>query len=305
MSVAPSLKVDFSKEKEAGYQRVYSRSPLLTSLATEWKGVYFAYDYLPPGEMPEVVSKQHAIGIFSEMPTSAQVERTIDGYFRQEWVRQGDLVITPAGAGHRAIWDVAGGAMMLGFEPFIFARAVYEVVDGDRLELVPHFATPDPLVYQIGLALKATLENYGTSSRLYAETMINALVVHLLQHYSTRKPILPEYSGGLTQERLQQVIEYIQTNLDRNISLEELANIAQMSSHYFCQLFKQSTGITPHQYALRCRVTKAKELLQQGNLAIAEVAQRVGFVDQSHLNRHCKRLLGVTPKTLLGRGTTS
>jgi AraC family transcriptional regulator len=298
MLKAKAITVDFSKEKEAGYRRIYSRSPLLTSLAAGWEGVYFAYDYLPPGETPEVFAKQHGIGIFIEMPTPAQAERILDGRFRREKVVQGDIVVNPTGVGHRASWDVGGGVIMLGFEQFLLARAVYERVDSDRVELVPHFATPDPLVYQIGLALKATLENYGTGSRLYAQTMINALIVHLLQHYSSQKFIFPEHSGGLSQYKLQQIIDYIQTNLARNLSLEELANIAQMSSHYFCQLFKQSTGITPHQYVICCRVERAKKLLQQG-IAIAQVAQQVGFVDQSHLHRHFKKLVGVTPKTLL------
>ena len=69
-----------------------------------------------------------------------------------------------------------------------------------------------------------------------------------------------------------------------------------MSPHYFSQLFKESTGITPHQYVIRCRIDRAKDLLKQGKLSIAEIAKEVGFVDQSHLHRHFKRLVGVTPK---------
>jgi AraC family transcriptional regulator len=94
------------------------------------------------------------------------------------------------------------------------------------------------------------------------------------------------------------VTDYIYAHLDQDLSLSELAAIAQMSPHYFSQLFKRSIGITPHQYVIRVRVERAKELLTQGNLSIAEVAKTVGFVDQSHLHRHCKRLLGVTPKML-------
>lgn len=52
-----------------------------------------------------------------------------------------------------------------------------------------------------------------------------------------------------------------------------------------------------HQYVIRCLVERSKELLMQGEMAIAEVAREVGFVDQSHLTRHFKRLVGITPKT--------
>lgn len=297
MATARPLKINFLQEKEAGYRRVFSRSPLLTNLAAGWNGVYLVYDYQPPGEIAEVVAKQHGVAIFTDVPTPIQAERTLDSRFRLEQVVQGDIVINPANIGTRAKWDAAAAVIYLGFEPSSFAHAIYEMLDPERVELLPHFATPDPLVYQIGLTLKAVLETSAAGNRLYAETMANALIVHLLQHYSARLPRLREYTDGLPRYKLRRVIDYIQAHLDRDLSLEELATVGQMSSHYFCQQFKQSTGITPHQYVIRCRVERAKDLLLQG-LAIADIARSVGFVDQSHLTRHFKRLTGVTPKTL-------
>lgn len=291
-----SLTVDFAKEKEDGYRRIYSRSPLLNNLKAGWKGVYFAYDYLPPGESPEIIAKQHGIGIFVDMPTPAQAERTIDGQFRREQVSRGDIVICPANVSNRTRWNAAGGVVLLGLEPTIFTRVAYEVGASDSIELVPHFATSDPLVYRIGLALKTILESHGPASRLYAETMTNALMVHLLQYYSAQRPTLRDYSGGLPKHKLRQVIDYIHAHLSQDLSLEELAAITQITSHYFCELFKQSMNITPHQYVIQCRTERAKELLHQG-VSIAEVAKHVGFVDQSHFHRHFKRLVGMTPKT--------
>ena len=68
-----------------------------------------------------------------------------------------------------------------------------------------------------------------------------------------------------------------------------------MSPHYFCSLFKQSMRMTPHQYVIQTRVNRAKELLLKGKYTIAQVALMVGFANQSHLNRHFKKLIGVTP----------
>lgn len=299
LSAMSSLTVDFVKEKEEGYKRIFSRSPLLSSAAAQWDGILVAYDYLSPGQTPEISIKQHGIGIFIDMPEPVQAERSIDGRFCCEQVVQGDIVIVPANTWHRTRWNKAGGVIALGLEPQKFARAIDETLERDNLELIPHFATSDPLVHQLGLALKRALENSQPVGCLYAETMTTALMVHLLQYYCTQQVTLPTYTGGLSKPKLQRVIDYIHDSLDRDLSLSELAAIVQISPHYFSQLFKQSMGITLHQYVIRCRIDRAKDLLMQGKLTIPDIAKIVGFVDQSHLHRHFKRLVGVTPKVFL------
>jgi AraC family transcriptional regulator len=95
------------------------------------------------------------------------------------------------------------------------------------------------------------------------------------------------------------VKEYINGHLHQDLKLDELAAIAQLSPYHFLRLFKQSMGITPHQYILQRRLNQAKHLLQQSELSIVEIAARTGFSDQSHLTRSFKRMMGMTPKQLL------
>lgn len=294
-----SLVVDFAKEKEEGYQRIFDKPPLLSSASTQWDGLLIAYDHFLPGQTPEISAKQHGIVIFVNMPKPAQVKRTIDGRCVDEYVAQGDMVIVPADTWTQTYSDTAAGAILVSFDALVFARTIEETTEGNSIQLIPHFSTPDPLVHQIGLALKRALENAGSTSRLYAQTMTNALMVHMLQSYCAQRLTLPTYRGGLSKLKLQQVIEYIHANLDCDLSLKELAAIVQMSEHYFAQLFKQSTGISPHQYVIQQRIKRAKELLLHKELSIAEVAKVVGFVDQSHFHRHFKRLVGITPKAFI------
>lgn len=294
-----SIAVDFASEKEAAYQRVFGRSPLLSSLNANWQGIYLAHDYLLAGESPEVSAKQHGVAIFTHTDAAIQVERVLDGQFRQEQVAPGNILVTPADITHWARWYGAGGVILLGFDASVLAQASYDVIDPDRAELLPHFTTPDPLIQQMGLALKTVLEQSASGSRLYAETMMNALIMHLLQHYSARSPQWRDNSDGLSRSQWRQVKDYIQAHLDRDLGLEELAAVTQISSHYFCQLFKQTTGMTPHQYVIRCRIQRAKMLLRHTNQSIASIAKQVGFADQSHLTRHFKRCVGVTPKVFL------
>ncbi len=289
-----ALTIDFAKEGEAGYQRVFARSPQLTNRAASWDGICFGYDYMPPGETAEVFSIQHTLAIFTQTNHSQVAERSIDGKFQREQVANGNMVLVPARVGCQSRWFDWGGVMFFGFDPIKITQAI----EVDSIELIPQFALYDPLVHQIGLALKTVLEQDGCASRLYGESLSNALIVHLSQHYSTRRVLIQEHTNGLSRSRLRCVVDYIHAHLDQDLSLSELSAIANMSPHYFSQLFKQSTGVTPHQFVIRARVERAKELLIVGRMSIAEVAKQVGFVDQSHLHRHCKKLLGVTPRMI-------
>ena len=76
-----------------------------------------------------------------------------------------------------------------------------------------------------------------------------------------------------------------------------------MSPYHFARLFKSTAGLSPHQYVIQSRVERAKTLLADSDLTIAEVAQAVGFANQSHLAFHVRRLLGVSPKALRREGT--
>lgn len=296
MSVEKLLTLDFSKEEALA--EVFAKLPILTSKEAGWNGIYLAYDYQLPGGTPEVAGLQYGIAIFTEVPMPIKAERKLDGCLRREQVVQGDVVVVPANTYHQAKWEGEGGVIMLGFEPTVFTHAIYEMVDPERVALAPHFATPDPLICQLGLTLKAELESGGLGSRLYADAIANVLAVHLLQHYSIQKPTIKNYTGGLPKHKLYQVIEYINAHLEQPLGLAELAQLVGMSPGYFSRLFKQSTGFAPHQYLIQCRVNSAKQLLTKG-VAIAEVAYKVGFANQAHLNYHFKRSVGITPKAML------
>jgi AraC family transcriptional regulator len=101
---------------------------------------------------------------------------------------------------------------------------------------------------------------------------------------------------SLTCTQLQQVKDYIDAHLDRDLSLARIAGVINISPTYFANLFKQTTGVPPHQYVIRQRVQRAEMMLSKTDLAIADIAFQVGFSSQSHLTKQFKRLTSMTPK---------
>lgn len=212
----------------------------------------------------------------------------------------GAMALVPMKHSNQARWEQQIEVMMLNLDSQLLTRNAAELLEIDQVELLPYAQIHDLLILQIGMALKADLESHKLGGRLYAEMLTNTLAVHLLRNYSSHNSShnhkIVRYLGGLSPSQLALVTEYIYENLDQELDLEQLAAITQLSAYHFCRSFKQSNGFTPHQYVIRQRVEMAKLMLKGGKMAIAEVAIACGFTHQSHLNRHFKRLTGVTPK---------
>jgi AraC family transcriptional regulator len=117
----------------------------------------------------------------------------------------------------------------------------------------------------------------------------------LVQPKTAAQRPLPQPSARLRSE-LQRALDYIHDNLETGMSLQEVADAAGLSVHHFAHLFKESIGETPHRYVIRQRVERARRLLEQGDLSLAEVALAVGFYDQAHFTNNFKRLTGTTPR---------
>ncbi len=208
----------------------------------------------------------------------------------------GNVAICPS---HQSLKTQAYGNaefLLLAINATFFNNAACESVDGQRLEIRSQVVGHDPLIYQMGLALKRELEASGQDSRLYAESMVTALSVHLMRRYVTQLPEMKFYKGGLPPSTLRELVAYIQSHLSQDLSLIELAALAHMSPHYFSSLFRESTGLSPHQYIVQCRIEAAKQLLAGRNLTIVEVCHQVGFQSQSHFTNVFRKHTNVTPK---------
>jgi len=307
MSRSPSNFSDFEQSKphdDSDYPPRYSDQlpipPTLTSDEAGWSNVSLQYyqQPLPAGETPKLCFDHYAISVTlgQNFQLDWQIEEVARGRVQRQMLSHGGMTLVPMQHVHWGAWNQPHTGFAISLKPALLTRNATELLAVDRVEILPQKPFYDPLILQMGLALKADLESHRPGGRLYAEAMANALAVHILRNYSTHSHQSVRHLGGLSPTQLKLVTDYINDRLDQELSLEELAAIAQLSAYHFCRSFKRSTGLTPHQYVIRQRVERAKLLLKDSKMRISEVAVACGFTHQSHLNRHFKRLTGVTPK---------
>ena len=103
--------------------------------------------------------------------------------------------------------------------------------------------------------------------------------------------------GGLPPRKLRLIREYIDANIEKDLCLDELAELANLSKYHFARAFKQSAGVSPHAYLIMRRVDRARELLSNMSMPLAEVALAAGFSNQSHFTCRFREQTGMTPSS--------
>jgi AraC family transcriptional regulator len=295
-------------------ERFDRTTPVLSSRQAGWNGIVVEqYQHLSNSFEAEFPARlDHWLVLPLGQPVL--VTQKSDDSVHESVIQRGDSILVPAG--QPKYWCRREGiccSLHIHLKPeMIRQTAEASEMDSNRIDLVDCFGKQDLQLHQIAMLLLAELESGGMMGQLYVESLTQVLAIHLLRHYSTLTPTITPENRSLTHTQLQQAIDYIHSHLvgeassrnetlrERNengdLSLAKLASIINISPTYFASLFKQSMGIAPHQYIIQQRVEQAKFLLSKTDLAIADIASKVGFSSQSHLTQHFKRLTGMTPK---------
>ena len=278
---------------------------VLSSAGTKWNDVVLEqHDFLSI-ELADVMYKQHVFVINVGHPITCEFKKK--GRFRRVLKERDAISFFPSSEPFflrlKLERDVFGAFIRLGLDPIFVSRIAEGMgLDSDRIELVEQRRETDLALRHIALAWRAGVRTGDAGDRMYAEGLSTGLAVRLLREYGAARPELKRRYGGVPGKKLVRAVEYIQDQLDTDLTISGIAQSVCMSPYHFMRLFKESTGQSPYQYVIEARVRKAKELLATGKLTISEAAHHVGFVDQSHLTRHFKRVFGMPPKTFLSCG---
>jgi AraC family transcriptional regulator len=181
------------------------------------------------------------------------------------------------------------------------ADVVRDGLPADRIEFATKRSADDATILSYTEAFRRELATDAANGSLYADTLTIGFTLHLLSNYAIAKPKIPLPRGKLNAFQLRNVVDFIQSHLDENVSLTVLAERAHVSPFHFARQFRETVGLPPHQFVLRQRVHKSVRLINAGKLPLAQIALESGFHDQAHFTRAFYRVFGITPAQYLRR----
>lgn len=278
-------------------RRPVDDSPLVSSANSLWEGFALEQYYTPPiAEFPDNIKfSGHLIAMNRCREPVRFFYRSSDRLEQKVLIPDGGLGFCSSQPIVRARQIGASMTFPLFIEHSLMKRVCEESKGGGQVELIQRNGVVDHTLQSLLSAMVADLKAGCPAGRIFGESLATAIAAYVAHNYSVFSTRFAEYRDGLSKQRLSHVIDYIHSNLHRNLGVADIARVAFISPYYFGKLFKRSTGQTVHQYVLGQRIRRAQSLLSTTDIGLSEIAFAVGLANQSHFTTVFKTKLGVTP----------
>ena len=259
-----------------------------------WSGLTLKGYCYPDMEAKIPLMRDYMIVVYEG--ARAIMERSSGGPWQADAVEKG--VISLLTRAEQSVWRWDGPIRVkhIYVSHEIIEQTANQVFEKDiaRVRIDDQVRAEDPIIPLYLKMLEGELQGEGLGEKLYINSIRTQLAIHLLRRYADVE-FKPLKLGSLSPRLRRMMTEFIDQNLSENITLEDLAALAGLSSFHFSRKFKADLGMAPHAYVLSRRIDRAKSLLNGSRLPLKLVAAECGFTDQSHLSRVFRKFLGVTP----------
>ncbi|MDO7896192.1 helix-turn-helix domain-containing protein [Pseudomonas citrulli] len=227
-------------------------------------------------------------------------ERGPDEAWQATLVEAGDFFLTHASEPYEMRWQTIGcdafEVMHLYLGLPLIDQASYDLL-GEHCGPV-RFAdisgARDERVSFIVEQLRIELIEERQPSPLFVHGLAQALAVHLIRRYPAPHGSRRRHNG-LQAYKLRRVLSAMDAGLADDFNLANLARIADLSEYHFSRVFKRATGLSPSQYFIRLRMSRARHLLLETDRSIIDIAMEVGYCSPSHFSQVFRREVGLTP----------
>jgi AraC family transcriptional regulator len=276
------------------WMKLMPRAPDLSSVGLGWSGIQ-AYRLSNPLHWQLQLPPIDRHFIVAHLSNACELSTRWNGMERRSRSVPGNLMIMSAHQGSYWAWKGEIEELHIFLEPAALDEAAAEL--GDRpVALRDGLGILDPALLELALRVRDELVRPDIGGRLFARAATHGLALQLLRRHSSLSTREALDRLDIPAIRLRAAVEYIHAHLGDDLSLESMAAAAGMSTFRFARGFRRAVGVPPHQYVIRSRLERAKELLRSGDEGIGEVARRVGFATQSHFTAVFSRRCGVSPR---------
>ena len=275
---------------------VAEKSPILFKREACWNDFCVRQARVLAGEIPEHTVNVNEINLVLKGVLHSS-RQTSGGRNRCDSADSEGMCIMPFGQTFSANWQNDFEHLSVNFSQNHLQKMAQELNVPAKIEIKETLsAKRDMLIQQLSLAFLNEAENQETASRLYSESIAHTLMFHIIKNYTTADLQEKTFAGGLSGKKLRRVTDFINDNLEQDLTLTEIAAIADLSHFHFARAFRKTVGVTPQQYITTRRIEKAKELLAKSDLPIVEVGFQTGFKNQSHFTTLFRKITSLTPK---------
>ncbi len=200
-------------------------------------------------------------------------------------------------AGHRLVcWDA--GVEQVEYLAVFLPKSVLDGCagdDGGPARLRAGLSVRDAELWATLGKIKRAVGRLQDLQPAYHGQLLALLAMELASRHTVSAPRADTARGGLSSRHARLVKDHLAEHFARPVPLAELAALVRLNRSHLCEAFRQATGLAPHQFQTARRIDRAKELLADAALPLAEVAMAVGYSDQSQFGAVFRKATGTTP----------
>lgn len=285
------MKVDRKAEIEEVWRRDSDR--LYSSTQLEWKGIVLEHHLAQPGEKSLATTRHKIVELAAGREPSYGERPNGRGAFLPYSKHPGGINIYSGGVLPPLYTSSQTELIVCALDPHFVSGIAEEQEAVVTAELPEGIGFRDDGTAGLIRLLDEEARTGGKLGRLYAEHVIYALTQRLLWMGTGREAHVP--GNALPRPRLQRVLDKMQADLSTDLDLHSLAKESGYSRSHFLRMFREATGITPHQYLLRLRLQQAQRMIKEKSSELLDIALACGFSSHTHMSRMFRQALGVTP----------
>ncbi|MBW0000909.1 MAG: helix-turn-helix transcriptional regulator [Verrucomicrobia bacterium] len=284
------------------FPRYTGREVLADSATLKWPGLFARRYHFPRVVNGFLVPATAEPLIVCTLNGSAEFqERDVGGAWLPQHVRRKDIFVTGSKTPYELRWRSPVGAgldlihLHLAVDQCLTAFEMIHPGKADAVEVTEFFGRDETLA-QLSFACAEMLSARTAGNAKRVAAFARLLAIYLAEQYANVAVApRPDRRGGLPIARLHKIEDYVHGHLAESICIRALAELAGLSPFHFARVFKQATGMTPHQFVTRERMLRAQQLIREISRSLIEIGLEVGYISPSHFAQVFRREVGVAP----------